>query len=126
MEQDDFKVSTRTYQTDKSQTIRKMWEVISQRLSNFDTEVVNALKATVSSKSNINNKYGCYGEELYKYIRKQLTNFKNSDCKKINFLINCIQSLKEDEHIEITKKSSKKVIPAKKADIILQNATMDK
>ncbi len=104
MEQEtDFKVKARTYQTDKSQTIRKMWETIAARPSEFDMEIISALKATVQSneKSSLgynaesyvatggDDKYGCYGDKFYLVIREKLIKWKTADGKKINLLHGC-------------------------------------
>ena len=76
MEEQDFKVGKKPHHTEKfSTTIRKMWEVIAQRPSEFDMEIIDALKATVHSTNTTSlgynadsyvpmtsdNKYGCYG-----------------------------------------------------------------
>ena len=93
METEDYKVASKSYQTDKNQTIKKMWEIIAQRPSEFDMQIVDALKDTIYdilnvSKSNKETKYGCYGESIYlDTIRDLLVNFKNKDSKQINFLI---------------------------------------
>ena len=64
-ESQDFKVKARSYQTDKNQTIRKMWESIAHRPSDFDMEIIkahqdsiipatNALSSTTSISISIN------------------------------------------------------------------------
>ena len=140
MDTDDFKVKVPSYQTDKSQSIRKMWEIMAQRPSDFDMEVIEALKNTVNASSNTevnNKKYGCYGETMYLIIRDEyLIKYKNADGKKICFLNNKDnKDNKDNEPIidsnilltdekKLEKKLEKKVV--KKADIILQNATINK
>lgn len=104
MEQEaDFKVKGRSYQTDKSQTIRKMWAQIAARPSDFDLEIINALKASIITNNRdslgynaanyVNTsdegKYGCYGDKLYLAIREKLIKIKTSEGKKINLLNGC-------------------------------------
>ena len=103
MEEKDFKVSKKTNKIDFSTTIRKMWEVIAQRPSEFDMEIIDALKATVhstnitsigyNSKSQVyaysDDKYGCYGDKLYLVMREKMIKFKTPNGKKINLLPGC-------------------------------------
>lgn len=140
----DFKVKVRSYQTDKNQTIRKMWESIAQRPSDFDMEIIKALQDSIipavnamnsttgilnndkNDSSNTTKKYGCYGDFIYKIIRDEyLLKFKNSEGKKICFLPNCSSSSTSDikKQDAITPKKNSK--ESKKA-LILQQATMDK
>lgn len=151
MEQEnDFKVAARTYQTDKSQTIRKMWVQIAQRPSEFDVEVIKALKASIIStnkdslgynaanyiSTSDTDKYGCYGDKLYLTIREKLVKIKTSNSKKINLLANCPDlepstevgsSLASIEGAPASKHANKKKdAPPSKTEMILQRATMDK
>lgn len=136
-ENDDVKVSAKKYTTDKSQTIRKMWEAIARRPSEFDMEVIDALKATIIKTNENNITYGCYGENIYQNIRQQLINFKSSDGKKVNFLLTDIINTKEkaDKPVDNSKKKEKvqekvqektKDKPIKKADLIRIEATNKK
>jgi hypothetical protein len=84
MDSEDFKIISKKNQNDKSQSIRKMWELMAQRPSDFDMQVIDALKATITNSSNGNgnsndneNIYGCYGEKVYLTIREQLINEGN-------------------------------------------------
>ena len=78
--QDDFKIYKQKHDFEKG-NIKKMWEHIAQRPSEFDIQVINALKSTIisnSSNSNNNNNneiYKCYGEQLYIHMRQSLINF---------------------------------------------------
>lgn len=145
MDSEDFKIVSKKNQNDKSQSIRKMWEVMAQRPSDFDMQVIDALKATITNSSNGNgncndneNIYGCYGEKIYLTIREQLINFKTNDGKKINLLIDTIPIIpitldKHNETPKIAKHSkndkiekNKKEPSIKKADIIRLEATMKK
>lgn len=143
MESEDFKIVNKKNQTDRSQSIRKMWEVMAQRPSDFDMQVIDALKATITNNSDNEQLYGCYGEKIYLTIREQLINFKTNDGKKINFLIDNIPitpditpgitpgitpDITPDINKDIKKNKStdkQKAIP-KKADIIRFESTMKK
>ena len=103
MEDQDFKVSKKTYKIEISNAIRKMWESIAKRPSEFDMEIIDALKATVHStdttsigynakyyvSTNSNDKYGCYGDKLYLVMREKMIKFKTPTAKKINLLPGC-------------------------------------
>ena len=104
MEDQDFKVGKKTHNNEKfSTTIRKMWESIAQRPSEFDMEIIDALKATVHStnttsigynakfhiSTNSDDKYGCYGNKLYLVMREKMIKFKTPNAKKINLLPGC-------------------------------------
>ena len=52
MDSEDFKIVSKKNQSDKSQSIRKMWEVMAQRPSDFDMQVIDALKATITTSCN--------------------------------------------------------------------------
>ena len=133
MEEQDFKINSKKKDFEKSNSIRKMWEIMAQRPSDFDMQVIDALKATITEADNNEQSFGfgCYGEDAYLVIRQQLTNFKTIDGKTINFL------LSNDNNTNITKpekthdkpktnqnKANKKA--DKKADIIRFEATMKK
>ncbi len=149
MEQErDFKVATRTYQTDKSQTIRNMWVQIAKRPSEFDLEVIKALRASIVSSNEKSlgynasryisipeecDNYGCYGDKLYTTIRTKLVKIRTSSSKKINLLANCPELESSVEEAEVTEdnhhgkhNSKKKEAAPSKTEIILQRATMDK
>lgn len=152
MEEQDFKVGKKPHHTEKfSNTIRKMWEAIAQRPSEFDMEIIDALKATVHSTnttslgynadsyvpSTSDDKYGCYGDKLYLVMREKMNKFKSPNSKKINLLPGCefreptVESIdsksQESEKTEVKAKSQKKKeIPLSKAELILQRATIDK
>jgi len=156
MEEKDFKVSKKTHKIDFSTTIRKMWEVIAQRPSEFDMEIIDALKSTIHSNNTASlgynskfhistssdDKYGCYGDKLYLVMREKIIKFKTPNGKKINLLPGCdlqgvdimTESMEpkspEPETTEnkpnTGKSQKKKDIPPTKVEIILQRATIDK
>ena len=110
MEEQDFKVSGKTHKIESSNSIRKMWESIAQRPSEFDMEIIDALKATVHStnstslgynaksyvSTNSDDKYGCYGDNLYLVMREKMIKFKTPNAKKINLLPGC--ELRESDY----------------------------
>ena len=49
MDELDFKLSNKTTKLESSNTVRKMWEFIAQRPSEFDMEIIDALKSTIYS-----------------------------------------------------------------------------
>ncbi len=151
MEQEqDFKVRTRAYQTDKSQTIRKMWESIAKRPSEFDMEIIDALKSTIHTdnvsslgynakayiSTNTDDKYGCYGDKLYlEVFREKMLRIKTVNGKKISLLNGCDLQTAEVESIDSkrqnttdtkTKSQKKKDGQPSKTELILERATMDK
>lgn len=131
MDTEDFKVVNKKNQIDKLQSIKKMWELMAQRPSDFDMQVIDALKATITNNYNNDKFYGCYGEKVYLTIREQLINFKTNDGKKYNLLINDIPMSNNIEQNNISsdrkkKELQKKEVPIKKADIIRLEATMKK
>jgi len=130
MENNDFKISNKKKDLEKSNAIRKMWEVMAQRPSEFDMQVIDALKATIIGNANNEEQYGCYGEQIYLTIREQLINFKTNDNKIINFLINDKGIAKEEQTKDKSsgsgsgnEKSDKTI---KKADLIRIESTMKK
>ena len=105
MEEQDFSLLGKRNTKIENNSIRKMWECIAQRPSEFDMEVINALKATIksnnpsslgynadiySSTDSNNNIYGCYGNELYLVMRERMMKYKTPSGKKICLLPNCI------------------------------------
>ena len=156
MEEQDFKVSGKTHKIESSNSIRKMWESIAQRPSEFDMEIIDALKATVHSTNttslgynaksyvsiNSDDKYGCYGDNLYLVMREKMIKFKTPNAKKINLLPGCElckatansnepksqePKSQEPEKTESKAKSQKKKdAPPTKTELILQRATIDK
>jgi hypothetical protein len=155
MEEQDFKVGKKTNNNEKfTTTIRKMWEAIAQRPSEFDMEIIDALKATVHSTNSTNStslgnnanayvsttsddKYGCYGDKLYLVMREKMIKFKTPNAKKINLLPGCelreptVESIdsksQESGKTEVKAKSQKKKdVSLSKAELILQRATIDK
>lgn len=143
MEEQDFKVSRKQTKFDKnSNTIRKMWEQIAARPSEFDMEIIDALKSTIHSdnpsnlgynaesyvSTNSEDKYGCYGDKLYLVMREKIIKFKTPSARKINLLIGCVlndsttvlDSSKEKEKTQINNKdkhSKKKDIQPSKAEV---------
>jgi hypothetical protein len=145
MDELDFKLSNKTTKLESSNTVRKMWEFIAQRPSEFDMEIIDALKSTIYStnpaslgynasfdvSSNLDVKYGCYGDKLYLIIRNKLIKFKTSTGKKVNLLVNhtILEELKDLQKVSneiIERKQKKKDTLSTKAEIILQRATIDK
>lgn len=152
MEEQDFKVSRKQTKFDKnSNTIRKMWEQIAARPSEFDMEIIDALKSTIYSNdsaslgynaeayvsTHFEDKYGCYGDKLYLVMREKMIKFKSPSARKINLLVGCVlndtatvQDSSEDKEKQQKdskdKHSKKKDIPPSKAELILQRATIDK
>ena len=147
MEEQDFKVTTKTYKIESSNSIRKMWEAIAQRLSEFDMEIIDALKATVHSTNttslgynaksyvsiNSDDKYGCYGDNLYLVMREKMIKFKTPNAKKINLLPGCELRESDDSKSQEPEKTDskaksqkKKDVPPTKTELILQRATIDK
>jgi hypothetical protein len=136
MEEQDFKVNSRKQDYEKSNTIRKMWEIMAQRPSDFDMQVIDALKATITGTTNDEQIYGCYGEQVYLVIRKHLMNYKTIDGKNINFLLNTNTEPILDKHAtdkldnktNNNRNSPKKIDKKseKKTDIIRFEATMKK
>lgn len=157
MEEQDFKVNSKTAKFDKnSNTIRKMWEQIAARPSEFDMEIIDALKSTIHSNnsaslgyniesrvsSHSEDKYGCYGDKLYLVMREKMIKFKTPSARKINLLIGCTlnESTAESDSSKTPgaiskekqnqdskgKQQKKKDIPLSKAELILQRATIDK
>lgn len=147
MDGEDFKVASKSYQTDKSQTIRKMWEIIAQRPSEFDMQIIEALKDTIHTGATGNTgsagdtsddrgSYGCYGDMIYKIIREALINHKK-DSKNINYLITDLSASKsggdkkdkkdkkEDNKGDHDKRKDKQT-PMKKADAIRLEGTIKK
>ena len=132
MEEQDFKVNSRKQDYEKSNAIRKMWEIMAQRPSDFDMQVIDALKATITGTTNGEQIYGCYGEQVYLVIREQLMNYKTIDGKNINFLLNTNTEPildkrtndKLDNKTNKNRNATKKT--EKKTDIIRFEATMKK
>lgn len=134
METEDFKIASKNYQTDKSQTIRKMWEIIAKRPSEFDMQIIEALKNTViESDDSSGIVYGCYGTMIYDIIRKALMNVKK-DGRGIDYILGGAKIT--DKQPEIHKQSDKHPdkhknkhvgnTPMKKADIIRMEGTIKK
>ena len=138
MENNDFKISNKKKDLEKSQSIKKMWEIMAQRPSEFDMQVIDALKATILGNTDTEETYGCYGENIYLTIREQLINFKTNDNKIINFLINDKGLAKEEQTKDKSsgicssngngngngKEKAEKTM--KKADLIRLESTMKK
>ena len=101
MEAEDFKVAGKKYQTDKSQTIRKMWEIIAKRPSDFDMQIIEALKDTILEPGTTTDSssivYGCYGPMIYDIIRKALMTVKK-DGHSIDYLLGGAKS--PDKHAD--------------------------
>ena len=137
---DDFRVQTRR-KIDKVQSqVHKMWDIIAQRPSDFDMQVIDALKSTITTDNNNQQPtYTCYGEDLYfKNIRDKLikynlllndtnTNDKHINDKHIN------DKHINDKHIKDkhnpTKDNTTKdktIISKSKADIIREASTIQK
>ena len=131
--QDDFKIYKQKHDFEKG-NIKKMWEHIAQRPSEFDIQVINALKSTIISNNNSNNNnnemYKCYGEQLYIHMRQSLINFKNTDNKKINFLINKHNIIPDNNNYDICKTNNKQHKQIKQtknnATIIREESTINK
>jgi hypothetical protein len=130
MEGEDFKVQGKK-KNDNNHNVKKMWKIIAQRPSDFDMQIVDALKNTIYDiieKNKISQtKYGCYGDLIYNKIHDLIINFKDKDNKNVNFLIkNNRKDTGKDtgkDKLEIVIKDSKKL---KKADIIRIEATIKK
>ena len=130
---DDFRVQTRrTFDKGQSQ-VRKMWDIIAQRPSEFDMQVIEALKSTITiDNNNQQPTYTCYGEELYiNNIRATLI--------KHNLLLNDINTkdkpIKDkptndkhikDKHNPNPTTKDKTIISKSKADIIREVSTIQK
>lgn len=152
MEEQDFKINSKTAKFDKNtNTIRKMWEQIATRPSEFDMEIIDALKSTIHSNNSAclgynaefgisaqsEDKYGCYGDKLYLVMREKMIKFKTPSARKINLLIGCaINECNTEPKSDITKTpgaickekqpQDRKEKPPSKAELILQRATIDK
>jgi hypothetical protein len=85
--EDDFKIQNKKKTGERNSAIRKMWEIMAQRPSEFDMQVIEALKNTIINDSNTEQIYGCYGEDVYLGIRQQICQYNSKD-GIINFLLN--------------------------------------
>lgn len=119
--EDDFKIQNKKKTGERNYTIRKMWEIMAQRPSEFDMQVIEALKNTIINDCNTEQIYGCYGEDVYIGIRQQICQYKTKD-GIINFLLN--DKIITDSSSKTTTKNTHKLI--KKSDIIRYEATMKK
>lgn len=140
MEDTDFKVNSRKQDFEKSNAIRKMWKIMAERPSDFDMQVIEALKATITGNNTNEQIYGCYGEQVYLVIREKLMNFTTNDHKNINFLLNnnnnntttstildTPDNIKSKKNVGKDNTKDKNInANAKKADIIRFEATMKK
>jgi hypothetical protein len=135
MDAEDFKVAGKKYQTDKSQTIRKMWEIIAKRPSDFDMQIIEALKDTILEPGTTTDSsgivYGCYGQMIYDIIRKALMTVKK-DGHAIDYILGGAKST--DKHPgknadkQPDKHKDKKAgnTSMKKADVIRMEGTIKK
>lgn len=123
MEEQDFRVNSKKQDYERNNHIRKMWDHISQRPSEFDMQIIDALKVTITGNNTDDIEYACYGEDIYLIIRKQLTTYKHHTGLIINFL----QS--NDNSHDIASKSihNKQLITYQnKADKIRHESTLKK
>ena len=119
--EDDFKIQNKKKTGERNSAIRKMWEIMAQRPSEFDMQVIEALKNTIINDSNTEQIYGCYGEDVYLGIRQQICQYNTKD-GIINFLLN--DKIITESSSKTTAKNTPK--PTKKSDLIRYEATMKK
>ena len=108
--EDDFKIQNKKTPGERNGAIRKMWEIMAQRPSEFDMQVIDALKNTITNDSSTDQVYGCYGELVYLGIRQQICQYNTKDGNIINFLLNdkLIKESSSKNNDKTTKPTKKK------------------